>query len=551
MGLAGRRVYPFSRLGSAGQLRTIDQGAQIQGDRVVGQEEFRDITPRAVYIYTQRIEHSIAEKLAQRIIQQRRQYPFMAWRTNSERQPGFEDFIDSLSPDFFPSPTTCVVIDPDQPNNRQIESVVLRGGSPELQRMWLKGTGPSQTRSLRRQKGLAFHEQNGFYFDLIKGVIKSNFNPNTRINRYNPNVPAYIAVDKSDLVWAKDRFTLLKGHTTEFCFDSNGIFEVTTLGQIAEKGKGRGPTTVVAGQREPDIGKIVFPRSQRSIVQVYNVLRHTNQYQFEKTFVAGSRSSKNDRKYIVTWPDPMAALTELISGGSLRDGRVEIAGLLDGRRLEAPIQQRTQLLSKSQGLTMAHTFQDRDSQSISNLQRVVSQGAKSNFSDTLTTALREVLNPPYTRQSRQQFGRYVSRLELNQLGGTSNFQAQFFDPLVQKEALGTDLMPDGLHSSLLTTTHLQAHVLLLPARQRIGAVGIGGDSDPRIGASGRGTRGNNLLGNVPYYKGGLAFWVKFDFDGDDPVFSGLIGCTQVIKGVSQNASDFTGSEGRSFLSSRT
>src|SRR4029079_10502093 len=26
MGLAGRRVYPFSRLGSAGQLRTIDQG---------------------------------------------------------------------------------------------------------------------------------------------------------------------------------------------------------------------------------------------------------------------------------------------------------------------------------------------------------------------------------------------------------------------------------------------------------------------------------------------------------------------------------------------
>ncbi len=544
-GLAGRRVFPFSRLGSLGQFRSVNEGAQIQGERLTGVEEYRDITPRAVFVYTQQIQYEQAQKLAQRITSQRREKPFMAWRTNDPSKPGFEDFVDGLSSDFFPSPQTCQVIDPDQPQNREVEGVILRNGSQEVARMWTKGTGPSNTRGIRIQKGLMFHDQNGWYYELVKGVLKANFNPNSRINRYNPNSPAYLAVDKSDLVWAKDRFNIHKGHTTEFTFDANGIYEVTTLGRIAEQLKGQGRLTAVQADKGEQVGRVAFEKQVRTVVQVYDVLRHTNQYHFERTFNTNSQSSKGNRKFVVTWPDPMAALTELVSSGSLRDGRVELAGLLDGRRLEASVLQRTQLLRNWTQLTLAHTFQDRVE--LRNLQRVVTQGTRNPLGDPFTEAVREVLDPPYTRASRAQFGKYVSRSDLVQLGGSKNISAQFYDPLVNREQLGTDLRPDGLHCSLLTMTHLQARTLLLPARSRIGSPGVGGDGDPRVGASGRGSRGNNALGNVPYYKGGIAFWVKFDFDGDDPVFSGLLGCTQVIKPVMPNAGDYTGSEGTQFF----
>src|SRR5690606_20989783 len=49
------------------------------------------------------------------------------------------------------------------------------------------------------------------------------------------------------------------------------------------------------------------------------------------------------------------------------------------------------------------------------------------------------------------------------------------------------------------------------------------------------------------YNGGLGFWVKFDFNGDDPVFSGLIGCTQVIEDVKPSSQVFEGSEGTQFF----
>ncbi len=546
-GLAGRRVFPFSRLGSGGSMVPINQGASIQGDRLVGSEEYRDITPRAVFVYAPRLEYEQAYKIATRIIEHRKQKPFMAWRTNDTGQPGFEDFIDTLDASFFPSPQNCQVIDPDQPQNRQVEALIIRGGASEVGRMWAKGHGQGAVRLTRTQLGLSFHEQFAWYYDLIKGVIKSNFNPNSRINRYNPNSPAFIPVDKSDIVWAKDRFTLLKGHTTEFCFDSNGIYEITGLGRIAEKKKdGGGPVTIV-GPRDvaASMGRVAFERQARTVVKIFDVLRHTNQFQFERTFQTGARSSKSDRKYVVTWPDPMAALTELVSGGSLRDGRVEVAGLLDGRRLEAPIHQRTQLLRNYPALVMAHDFQDRPPTSISRLQRVVSQGASSRLTDEFTEAVREVLNPPFSRLNPTQNAKYVSRAEIQRLGGQANVEAQVYDPLVNQEVIGTDLFPDGLSSSLLRAAHLQARVLWLPARNRVGF--SSGDGNPQFGASGRGSRGTNILGNVPYYKGGLAFWVKFDFDGDDPVFSGLLGCTQVIKEVSPSASDYSGSEGTQFF----
>src|SRR5690606_18429022 len=99
-GLAGRRVFPYSNLGVlGGALQAIDDGAHILGERILfGQEEVRNVFPRAVYVYSQEFDYQLAKRLAQRIITQRKEPSkvFRTWRTNDMGRPGFEDFIDSL-----------------------------------------------------------------------------------------------------------------------------------------------------------------------------------------------------------------------------------------------------------------------------------------------------------------------------------------------------------------------------------------------------------------------------------------------------------------------
>ena len=131
---------------------------------------------------------------------------------------------------------------------------------------------------------------NAWYYDLVKGVIKANFNPNSRISRYNANTPAYNPVDKSDLVWARDRFDLLKGHTTEFCFDTGGFYEITGLGEISESTGPRSSATAVAGGGSA-AGPLerVFEKKVRTVVQVFDVLRHTSQLHFARTFSTTTR----------------------------------------------------------------------------------------------------------------------------------------------------------------------------------------------------------------------------------------------------------------------
>jgi hypothetical protein len=545
MGLAGRRVFPHSKLE---EMVDVDTGATILGQRVASigtKEEVRDITPRAVFVYSPPLQYSHALRLAQRFIAQRKTRPFMTWRTNDSSQPGFEDYVDGLDESFFPAAQSCIVIDPDRPQYRQVEAEVMRRPSSLVGRLWQKGHNGS-VRSLRQQLGLGFHQLNAWYFELIKGVIKANFNPNSRINRYNPNTPVYIPVDKSDLVWARDFTSLLKGHTTEFCFDTNGVYEVTTLGRIAQlKQTKGGAATVVEGASGKDaFERINYEKKTRSIVKVFNVLRHTNQLHFAKTFSVGSRSSANDRKNVVTWPDATAALTELVSLGSKRDGRVELVGLLDGLSLQTPLTNRINTLrERASALKMAHTFMIRDARSIARLQRASTQGIQSRLKEEYTDALRDVLDAPYTialGRNRE----YYRRADLVSQALNINPTALYLDPLVNQEVLGTDIFPDGFLSSLLLTSHLQARVLALPALQKMGVAGQG---DRRTGATRMKGAPLENMGNVPYYTGALGFWVKFVFDGDDPVFSGLIGCTQVIEEVRVNAGDFEGSEGTQFF----
>jgi hypothetical protein len=550
-GIAGRRVFPFANIGIAGGiLESIDTRAQILGRRLpIGQEEVRNVTPRAIYAYSQPIDAGIAKRLAQRIITQRKEPSkvFRAWRTNDVLQPGFEDFVDQLEDSFFPPPSTAQFVDPANPVNRSIQGSIIGGGAASpIARLWIKGNVQGTTRTIYRSKALPVHDRNAWYYEMMKGILKANFNPNTRINRYNPNAPAFIPVDKSDLVWLETRATLKKGHTTDFCFDSMGIYEVTTLGEMLDLSRLRGRRTAVGsgGDTASSEGTFPFRRQIRTVVQVFDVLRHTSQFHFERTFVQGARSSKNDRRYVVTWPEPMAALTELYGQGSRRDGRVELAGQLDGLRLTVPFSSRfTNATSQVPGsVLMTHSFMLRDS--AASLRQAM-QGGGGILGEPVTNALRDVLDANYCRLDPTRNRKHYRQAEMSALGVFAGSEARWLDPVVNREELGTDLYPDGLHTSILRMPHIGSRLLVLPARQRIGEIsGAGGNT--KVGASGRGTRTQNELGNVPYHRGGIAFWVKFEFNGDDPVFSGLVGSTQVIREVMPNASDFSGSEGSQF-----
>ena len=360
---------------------------------------------------------------------------------------------------------------------------------------------------MRKDFGLPYHTQNAFYYDLVKSALLANFNPNTRGSRFNPNTPAYTPVDKSDLVILDpdDQRTPRKGYTTEFCFDANGVFEITTLGDIAQN---------VLGIEKP---QSIYQRKMRTVVQVYDVLRHTNQYHFAKTFNSQSLSSRGNRRNIVLWPEPLEAITEFISLGAKEDGRIELSGLKDGLRMEMPTNSREQTYQSPETIVMAHGFQDRTEASRSQIRRLSKQpGGAGTATKAFTDRLSDVYDANYSRISPIMRKMYRKE-ELVSLGfNQGSVAALNQDPVADRLEFGTDLRPDGLHTSLFTTGHMGGRFLLLPAHNRIGA--------------GFGQR-QNLTGNVPYYNGGLAFWVKFEFDGIDPVFSGLIGCTQVISPV--------------------
>ncbi|MFC1587720.1 hypothetical protein ACFL54_05360 [Planctomycetota bacterium] len=104
--------------------------------------------------------------------------------------------------------------------------------------------------------GLSEDEKNwwrNYYFDIYSDQYLANFNPNSQLNDYNPNLSMFRHIDKSQLVT----------YSTEFCFEPTGYFEIQSLGEILGN-DGR----VIAG---PQI---------HAIVKVFEYFRQTTQAQF-------------------------------------------------------------------------------------------------------------------------------------------------------------------------------------------------------------------------------------------------------------------------------
>lgn len=519
-GVGGRRAFPYMSINSqsleSGNVGAIDFG----GGTLAPVREELSIQQTPVWVYSQPLTYDVARNIARGIVGQRKQRAFKSWTAPvGSGEIGFEDFINRLPPDIFPFPNAenAWVINPQSTNtDNNYSKIVNDVGSREL---WTRGV-PQMEQGLRSDVGLPSDRNNAWYYEMMRSILIANFNPNTRINKVNPNTPAYRAVDKSNLVKfppGRDRSDVRMGHTTEFCFDSKGIFEITSLAEITGAGNSS--------------NEVFSESKQRSIVKVFEVYHHTTQEQFEEPFRAVGRTSNargGAREYVTTWPDPMDALHPDFFTGSRQDGRVELSGAIDAVMQVSDPSARLARWSGEATLRLAHTFRFRDEESLRQLGNLM----RTNSNPTAKIKeLGKVLDATYSQKGtiyRQRYSQSVwgaadSAVEEENIG----------EPFVDEASQNSDLMPDGINSSMFRTSALGGRFLRLPAQRYR-------QNPSDQGAVNRNY--NNDIGNLPYYNGAVSFWVKMEFNGDDPTFSGLIGATQVQTNVGQKPTDSEGSQ---------
>ncbi|MEM7263130.1 MAG: hypothetical protein AAF488_14160, partial [Planctomycetota bacterium] len=324
MGLGGRRAFPYVEVRKQ-QFEEANRGA-MEGETLLNTQEELFLRQVPVWIYTRPLERAEAERIAKEIISARKTLPFMAWRTNGqggESGVGFENWVHTLDDSFFPPPNTVRVVDPSNPRDRSIQNKITSDASSPSGVVWAKGH--SENPGLRRQVGLQYSPSNAWYYDTMRALLIANFNPNVRANKYNPNAPAFAAVDKSNLVKLEndDPTRPIPGNTTEFCFDSNGVFEITTFAEMAARVSGDAVNETAIPDAKGEYWQTLAAVKRRSVVKVWEVLRHTTQSDFEQPFRGYTPQS---REYTSTYPDPMDALHEDFFFGSTVDGRVELSG---------------------------------------------------------------------------------------------------------------------------------------------------------------------------------------------------------------------------------
>ncbi len=111
-------------------------------------------------------------------------------------------------------------------------------------------------------------------------MLKAAFNPNTMLNKFNPDAIRYRLIDKTDLL----------DYTTEFCFNSGGMYEILSRGTV------KGPR-----------GEIVSSAVLSAHIKLYDIYVQTTQQDFEKGEIldAGTRLvAVKGGKTLISYPQP-------------------------------------------------------------------------------------------------------------------------------------------------------------------------------------------------------------------------------------------------------
>ncbi|MFH1231102.1 MAG: hypothetical protein V1709_06350 [Planctomycetota bacterium] len=131
-------------------------------------------------------------------------------------------------------------------------------------------------------------------------LIKANANPNTLLNKFNPDRIVYHSMDKTDLIT----------YTTEFCFTPRGYFEIESEGMVL---------------RLQDNAMIIESNYlTRGIVHVYEVYNETNQADFSSGKISNQKTLGVIRqsKALHTYPQPDI---EHLPVNCYEDGQIALA----------------------------------------------------------------------------------------------------------------------------------------------------------------------------------------------------------------------------------
>jgi hypothetical protein len=514
-GIGGRRAFPYTEV-QVQQFENMNRGViDVDGTLPPTNEEI-SLVQVPVWVYSTPLTVEQATDIADRIISSRKTRPFKVWRSSDLGEPGFEDFIDALPETVFPPASSITVINPRDPGGRYKSP--LLSGNEGSGRIFGLGHDPNE-RGARRAAGLPVSNQNAWYFDMMRDTLKANFNPNARLNKFNPNLPAYVTVDKANLVKlgnnGTDRNDVVVGHTTEFCFDSRGIYEVTAFAEM------------LVGESQAAL-ETYAETKRRSVVRIFDTIQHTTQRQFERPFNEGGLASFRDREYVTSYPDSMDALEPDIFFGSQDDGRIELSGATDARLQAVRPELRQNQFVNSSNLRLAETFRFR--QNGAELRTTVRRNGRRD--PQVNEQLREVLDADFASDGVN-FTRHYGR----NLWSTGNISdeddpANISEPQIGTAADNGDYQPDGLHMGFERVSRNGTRILRYPANSFRSRPGFEGQMEGR----------NNTTGNLPYYQGGFSCWLKLEHDGADPIFCGILKATQVIRPVGQNVDDSEGTQ---------
>lgn len=103
-------------------------------------------------------------------------------------------------------------------------------------------------------------------------IIKAMVNPNTDVNKFNPDTTLRKRVDKGDIARSK-KPGALPSFTTELCFGSMGYYDITSVGKVL----GSAGFTPAPNSRVALAAKSEF----NAVVRVYEIFRDTTQRDFE------------------------------------------------------------------------------------------------------------------------------------------------------------------------------------------------------------------------------------------------------------------------------
>ncbi|MBI3723375.1 hypothetical protein HY251_05395, partial [bacterium] len=163
----------------------------------------------------------------------------------------------------------------------------------------LTGSPASPKAGFQKWAELArFLQVSGLLSSRLQSAVLANANPNTDLNRFEPDLAIYRPVDKYDLTAA----------TTELCFASGGIFTIESLG-------------IMLG---PD-GEPVSQAKVRSVVRVFERYLETTQRDFEQDRIDPPSPLLPGLRDVTTLPEFRNVIDDPLAGPDAEQGGLRAA----------------------------------------------------------------------------------------------------------------------------------------------------------------------------------------------------------------------------------